>query len=367
MIKKLTSLAMLAVLVLLPALTVYLAPVGSMNRETLTLAGAEAFLRDNMVKKDLLTDVARTFRMSGGLVEQNGVFYSTQGLVEDFQPQDQYTVSGSNNRAVIHFSQDSPVPVAQVLIPTARAVKQKQLPALVVSQGFNQKNFIEDCYRTLAGKVTTIEAYQTLITHMDDYLYYRTDPCLTSHGAFLVYQEIASRLRFKARGISDFSLSYPSHSYVGPLYQRWGNGGVEPDILTLYTPAGDTPVGYKVSHSSCSRPRDYRTLYPLYLLGSETPTDVFLGGYSPRMDITVSGSNSGEDLLVFGDRAASTVLPMLTYHYKSITFVDLSLIREAELAALELDDYSQVLLAYSVDTYATDASLKKLNGLVAEE
>ena len=54
---------------------------------------------------------------------------------------------------------------------------------------------------------------------------------------------------------------------------------------------------------------------------------------------------------MLGDRTALSYLPFLAGHYQKITFLDFSLLTASEIAAFNPDDYTQVLFAYSLDTY----------------
>ena len=361
MIKRITILLMLAALVVAPLGTILSSPEGL--GQVKDLESLEEYLQDNFWERQPLIDLARWFQLTGGLVERNDVFYSEEGLIEDFQPEDPYAASTVNTREIIHFSESNSCPVALVLIPTARAVKQEQVPAFLVDKGFNQKTFIDDSYRGMAGYVTTVDAYAALLPHRNEYIYYRTDTNPTAYGGYLIYQELARRLRFTPVGMEELRQEHLEHNYLGNLYDRWGYGGVEPDILTAYRLQED--VGYRVTHRG-GRPRSYFTLYPQYKLQSQDPYALYLGGISPWIDLETSGLRRDDSLLVFGDRATVSYLPLLTSHYQSITFIDLSQITTTQLEDLDLSQYDQVLFSYSVDTYVTDDSLQKLAVLSGE-
>lgn len=360
MIKRLTTVLMLAFLVLVPLQILFSS--GGELLQVRSLAGLEQYLQENFAAKQSLIDLARWFRLTGGLVENNDVFYSKDGLIQNFQPEDPYEASTANTKAVTTFSEKSRCPVSMVLIPTARAIKQDQVPAFLVDKGFNQKTFIDDTYRAMAGYVTTVDAYAALLTHRNEYIYYRTDTNPTAYGGYLIYQEVARRTRQTPVGLEELRQEHLYHQYVGNLYDLWGYGGVEPDILTAYELQSEQ-VGYLVSHKG-NQPRSYHTLYPQYKLDSAQPYDLYLGGLSPWIDIETSGGRGSDKLLVFGDRATLSYLPLLTAHYKWITFIDLSQISSTQLAELNVNRYDQVLFSYSVDTYVTDSSLEKLSALL---
>ena len=128
MIKRITILLMLAVLVAAPLGTILSSPEGL--GQVKDLESLEEYLQDNFWERQPLIDLARWFQLTGGLVERNDVFYSEEGLIEDFQPEDPYAASTVNTREIIHFSESNSCPAALVLIPTARAVKQEHVKIL---------------------------------------------------------------------------------------------------------------------------------------------------------------------------------------------------------------------------------------------
>ena len=148
--------------------------------------------------------------------------------------------------------------------------------------------------------------------------------------------------------LSQFEVRYDVHDYYGALYQRWGYGGVRPDVIATYRDTRGTAS--QVLNWQRFSQRTYYTLYPQEAAASGDAANVILGGQAPRIEITTPGRRSSS-LLVLGDRTALSYLPFLAGHYQKITFLDFSLLTASEIAAFNPDDYTQVLFAYSLDTY----------------
>ena len=89
----------------------------------------------------------------------------------------------------------------------------------------------------------------------------------------------------------------------------------------------------------------YNTLYPAH----KTGLDVILGGNTG--DITISsGLKRQRSLLVLGDSSIMPVLPLLSAHYYNIRFIDFENWNDKALKELDVEEYDQVLIAYSVDS-----------------
>jgi hypothetical protein len=77
--------------------------------------------------------------------------------------------------------------------------------------------------------------------------------------------------------------------------------------------------------------------------------DLFLGGLSAITDVR-SSAPYNRSLLVLGDRTALAYAPFLANHYSRVTIVDL-LREDTVTSGIHAGNYSQVLFAYSVDTF----------------
>jgi len=57
------------------------------------------------------------------------------------------------------------------------------------------------------------------------------------------------------------------------------------------------------------------------------------------------------------------MVTFLALHYKQVTFVDLSLLTQSEIADIDISDFDQVLLAYSVSTFLNTDIPARINFL----
>ena len=317
----------------------------------------EDFYQHGLPFADTLRDVCLQLRMLGGAEEFDGIVLANDGLIENFIPSEDTALRKKNTAAVRQFAEESGIPTYLMIVPTACAIYQEQLPANM--NLYNQKRFIEETYRSLSGQVTAIDVYPTLYTAREDYLYYRSDSRLTSLGGYTVYQTLARRLGLTPS--QEFSLDRVSHDFYGDLYDRWGYGGVKPDIITLYHNLS-AQRSYRVYHWDRYEERTYYGLYPSEAAVSGKQEDIILGGHSPRMEITALGAPD-QSLLVLGDRGTLSYLPFLASHYRTITYLDLTLLTQWEIEDLSAQGYDQVLFACDLSTYLNTDSFARVSGL----
>lgn len=307
----------------------------------------EDFLRQNLPFREELRGTALRLRMLGGGAEQNGLFLVEDGLIPNLVVTSDTTIHRANTRRILAAIEEASPSSYLMLIPTSCAIYRDKLPSYAPL--YEQRSFIESTYKQFYGRAVTVDAYNALLYADTGYLYYRTEDNLTSLGGYALYQALAPRLGFTAKPLQQFMASYDVHDYYGDLYSQWGYGGVRPDTITTYRDVLSGSASRVLSWERYSQ-RSYGTLYPREAAAAGNGMEVILGGYAPRIDITTEGGRSSS-LLVLGDRTALSYLPFLAGHYQKITFLDFSLLTASEIGAFAPDDYTQVLFAYSLDTY----------------
>lgn len=316
-------------------------------RPTVLAEEMEGFLRRNLPFREELRGGALRLRMLGGSAEQNGIFLVEGGLVANLSVTADTTIHRGNTRNILEAIEATDSSSYFMLIPTSCAIYRDKLPSYAPI--YRQRDFIESTYKQFYGSAVTVDAYNALLYSDSDYLYYRTEDNLTTLGGYALYQALAPRLGFSAKPLQQFMASYDIREYYGELYARWGYGGVKPDSITTYRDVLSGARNHVVSWDGSAQ-RDYDTLFPPPDDQDGDGLDILLGGYAPRIDITTDGDRASS-LLVLGDRTALSYLPFLAGHYQRITFLDFSLLTSGEIGSFDPDEYTQILFAYSLDSY----------------
>lgn len=306
---------------------------------------------DHAVKlqlKDLnrLEHLAPAMLLAGGAKEQDGIFITKNYLLENIAPENP-AVLEQNLTGIEKFLTSHNIFATFLLIPTACAIKQQEIPAR--ADLYNQKALIADCYDRLAGQAGTVDAYSKLFAAKEQYTYFRTDSNLTGLGGYYVYTALAPRMGYTARALDQFEVEQLSNDYYGALYQRSSYKGTDPDLLALYRFSRYSRQ-YQLSITNNGERKNYYTLFPTHMAYLDQPKSVLLGGFGQRMDISVV-SPFEESLLIFADETALSYLPFLVVHYGNITMVDLKNCPDDMLASLVTEDYDEVLFAFSVDDF----------------
>lgn len=309
-------------------------------------AWASQSVKRFLATSQTLETLAPRIMFAAGAKEQDGIFITPNYLLKNVQPPDE-AVLEQNLQGIETFLQRHNLPATLMLIPTACAIKQQEVPARATL--FNQKQLINDCYNRLAGSASTVDAYGALFAAKDQYTYYRTESNLTGLGGYYLYTALAQKLGFSTRGLDQFEVENLPQDFYGSLYQRSGYKGVSPDLLTLYRFARFSRQ-YRLSLQRDGETKCYYTLFPTHLAALGNPREVLMGGFGSRTDLSVV-SPFEETMLIFADETVISYLPFLAVHYGNITVLDLQSCTPEQLAAIDLEEYDRFVFAYSVDNF----------------
>lgn len=300
----------------------------------------------NSIDNRFLRSIAPSLLLFGGAKEQDGIFITEDYLIENISDPTAGVMESNLNSLTTFLEKKNPR-AAFVLIPTACAIKQQNIP-----QGadiLNQRSIITSCYKLISGNAGTADAYSKLLSAKEQYIYNRTAPSLTGLGGYYVYTALASRLGLSVRPLDQFEVEVLSGDYYGSLYERSAYKGVSPDLLTLYRFSRFSRQ-YRLSNTNNGESKYYYTLFPTHLETLGQPQNVLLGGFGERLDISVA-SPYAESLLIFSDETVLAYLPFLMVHYGDITVINLEAYPKDKLSELEIDEYDQLLFSYSMDNF----------------
>lgn len=355
MLKRVLSLFLLVVMVAVPAATVAANPPTA--KDLSSLQAVEDYLKDNLIFREELKSVASEMLVQSGQKEQENIFYTQGGLLENYWPTAEDRVRRDNVKSVIAFAENHDVPVGVVVVPTAAAVKQKLVPDNAPL--FNQKEAIAEIYRAMEGKVTATDVYSTLYRNYDlneEYLYYRTTSRLTALGGYRIYEAVGERLRLSPFALRSYSKEYLVHDYYGELTDSWGKSRVEGDVLAVYSNTS-TKRSYDLQvYKTDGTTHNFEGMYPTDGL-QQDPFSIYLGGQSAGFELNAREPELERALLVLGDDTVQAVVPFLSDHYDRITYCNPEAASAEDLQQMELEEYDQVLFLYSIETFCDSKSI----------
>ena len=274
----------------------------------------EKHANDNFYNKTKWTKTVRDVEYFLGKREYNGIYlgkgetYFERHLAEDYgETAVEESISFLRGLAEKY---DADV----MLVPTADVIWRGRLP--LYADVFDQKNYL-DKVKAQVGTKGWIDAYEAMLSHGDEPVYYETDPHWTSLGAYYGYltwwKHTGERLQYY---YDPAGMETVTEDFVGPLVRRSGAEEKKEQISVFAETLGKH---VQVTYDDQVMLEDY---YRPEYLQTDNGYGYFLGegfGYV-RIDLPYRQTKT---LFVIGDSYANAMIPLVAPYYKTIYFVDL--------------------------------------------
>ena len=308
----------------------------------------ETYTTDQFVLRDEWITLKAASELALGKEENNDVSYGKdQTLIEAFEEPDR----SSSDKNVGYLNQlvaNTDAEVYFALIPGKSEIWADRLPARTPND--SQADYIEYCYGL--SEANNVDILGAMREHADEYIYYRTDHHWTSLGAYYGYSAIGKAMDIAVPALESYTgRRVVSDSFCGTTWSSSGFSWVKPDSIEIFV---DAPEGLKITSYPEGSPVEGQ-LYDESKLAVKDKYSMFMGGNCPLHEI-VTGSD-GPSLLIIRDSYTDSLIPFLLEDFSEIHVVDLRYYRLSIADYIAEHDFDNVLVAYSVDTFASDTNL----------
>lgn len=185
--------------------------------------------------------------------------------------------------------------------------------------GSDQKQAIEYYYSLMQG-VKTVDIFDTLKSHNDEYIYFRTDHHWTADGAFYAYEEFC-----KAKGITEIPREKRKkdtfEGFLGSFYSNLQNQDMKnnPDTIYAYEPIGTNDMTYWNDDGSEQK---WNVIMDVNGWDKGTLYSTFVGGDTPMAVIENPKVTDGSTCVVMKESYGNAFIPFLVDHYSTIYILD---------------------------------------------
>lgn len=308
----------------------------------------EDYTSDQFVLRDQWITLKAASELALGKKENNDVSYGKeQTLIEGFDAPDN-SVLDTNTSYVNQLVQNTDADVYFALIPEKSEIWADRLPAYTPNN--SQADFIEYCYGL--SQANNVDILSVMREHADEYIYYRTDHHWTSLGAYYGFSALCQSMGIDVPELDSYADRHiVSDSFYGTTWSESGFSWVKPDEMETFVNA---PEGLKITSYPQGEPLDGK-LYDESKLAVKDKYSMFMGGNCPLHEI-VTG-NDGPSLLIIRDSYTDSLIPFLLEDFSEIHVIDVRYYRMSIADYIAEHDFDNVLVAYSVSTFATDPNL----------
>ena len=319
------------------------------------MTGFEDWFSDRFFGREEWIRVKNSTERLIGKTEVNGIFTGDDRMIQIWKGYDSDFID-KNLAAIDSFAAKNPdIPVYFLLAPTAQEIYSGTMPSTAPIG--SQSELYEHCKEQLTN-CRSINVFNMLKKHSEEYIYYRTDHHWTSLGAYYAYYEAAKAMGLKPFELSQFDIEHASSDFRGTLFSKTLDTGVTPDIIDYYH-IKDAGYGLTLTVNTGSEITKQDSLYFRDYLNVKDKYSSFMGPNSPLM--TVETGIEGPSLLIFKDSYAHSFIPFLANHYSKITVLDMRLNNMSVSSVVDISEYDSVLVLYNAITFSEDKNIRKLN------
>ena len=213
---------------------------------------------------------------------------------------------------------DGKADVYSVLIPNNSGAV---LDEAVLDQlgGSNQKESLDYFYSIMDPRIHTVETYDALRAHRDEYIYFRTDHHWTQLGAYYAYVEFC-----KVKGIEPFEISEREQvvyePFLGSFYSELLLPAMEenPDSVIAYIPNGTNDLVYWTDDGEF----EGNVISDASIFDENSKYMAFIMGDQERIIIENPKVTDGSSCLVVKDSYGCAFVPNLVDNYQTIHVID---------------------------------------------
>lgn len=184
----------------------------------------------------------------------------------------------------------------------------------------NQREAMLEIQSKLKENVKTVDIYDALMSHRNEYVYFRTDHHWTTLGAYYAYEQFCA-----AKGIEPEQLdSYEKKDFEGFLGSFFNDTGDKrlkknPDVVTAYYPHAESILHVTASDG---QKYDWPVIYDVSNYSASLKYSAFIASDNPYTVVENKELDDNSSCIVVKESFGNAFVPFLVDHYQKIYVID---------------------------------------------
>ncbi len=250
----------------------------------------------------------------GAIIVAGDSAYEYYSFSQSLAPRYINTISALNEKANPKNN------VFALVIPTSIDVTLNDALRAEVNSA-NQQKALDYFNSSIKNAITVNSVYDTLRSHRDEYIYFRTDHHWTALGAYYAYVEFCNTKGIAPVPLSDYN-TVTYNNFTGTFYTSAGQSSTlkeNADYVTTYTPFNNHTCTITKADGS-----EYKwdIVKDVSDYGNTLKYLTFIGGDNPLTTIVNHDNPNGEICVVIKDSYGNAFVPFLVPHYSTIYVID---------------------------------------------
>lgn len=287
-----------------------------------------------------------------GLFLYNGtayeLFYGDEDMAKNYAETMSYVKKGLGDK----------IKVYNVLVPTHVGV---DLPDKFKDICNPQDTYIQTIIDSYDADIIGVNAYNDILRHRDQYIYFNTDHHWTGLGAYYAYKALSKKAGFDPIKLEDMK-EETINGYYGSLSWNIPEEKLKEDHVTYYTV--DYDINCTLYDNDGQNPQEYSLIHS-YAEGSNA-YGVFLGGDTPLV-VAKNSKGNGKKIAVVKESYGNAFSPFIAYTYSETHFIDFRYVNFDLKSYLEKNGIEEVVFINNTMASATSVRCEEMRDLVKSD
>lgn len=285
----------------------------------------------------------------------NGIFIYNNAAFELFYGDEDMAKNYADTISNIKKALGNDIKVYNVLVPTHVGIG---LPDKFNDLCSSQKDYLNTICSSYSADIIGVNAFDTLMHHRNEYLYFNTDHHWTALAAYYAYSDFTKVAGIDAIPLSDMKEN-KIDGFTGSLQNDTGVDTLADDYVTYYTV--DNDIEATQYDEDAENPVDTMLIHD-YAEGVNA-YGVFLGGDNPLM-VAKNEKGNGQKIAVIKESYGNAFAPFIAYTYSETHIIDFRYFNCDLKQYLKDNDITQVIFINNSMASATGARCDELAALV---
>lgn len=304
----------------------------------------EDFTEDHFIMRNSWISLKSISESLLGKNENNGVVYGKDGYLFTKSLKPDVEQREKNITALEKFiSTNSDKNINVMVVPTAPNILTQY-----VEDG-SPVNKADELISQIKERIDSkyiFDVTDTLKSHSEESIFYRTDHHWTSLGAYYSYNDYMTNIGKSPKAKEDFNFVNVDN-FLGTHYSKAKNFNVEPDTMTYVENNSQIEINGNLSPIYDYDKLDTRDKYAMFLRGNNAFSSV--------------KGNGTDKILIIKDSYANSFIPFMTDDFSQIDIVDMRFYNSSVNKLVKENNYQQILFLYNSETFDTETTIPKIN------
>ncbi len=304
----------------------------------------EDFTEDHFIMRNNWISLKSISETLLGKNENNGIVYGKEGYLFTKTLNVDLGQRSNNILAIEKFISKNPDRNIKVMVvPTAPSVLTQYVEK---GSPVNNANELLDEIKNHIDSKYIVDVSDTLKSHSNEYIYYKTDHHWTSLGAYYAYSDYMSSIGKQAKSQNDFEFINVD-DFLGTHYSKSKNFNVKSDVMS-----------YIKNDSQIEINGNLAPIYDYDKLKTRDKYAMFLRGNNAFSSVKGAGN---EKILIIKDSYANSFIPFITDEFSQIDILDMRFFNGSISKLIQENNYEQILFLYNSETFDSDINIPKIN------